>query len=128
MEENLSGKSYTRNFPVQMVRARDSYPPRGGRQFDPAPVQWPSAKTGGFFVCLHVMWIQYRLVIHDTPWDCRDVENQKAQAKYNIKHLNFLAISLGCSPWEFLPEKLIKDVNWKLNMNIKTKNINSRTE
>jgi hypothetical protein len=35
---------------------------------------------------------------------------------------------LGCSPWEFLPEKLIKDVNWKLNMNIKTKNINSRTE
>jgi transcriptional regulator with XRE-family HTH domain len=34
-----------------------------------------------------------------------DIENPKYRAKYNLNHLNELAIILECSPKDFLPEK-----------------------
>lgn len=37
------------------------------------------------------------------------IENPKHRAKYNIAHLNKLAIIFNCSPKDFLPEKPIND-------------------
>jgi len=36
------------------------------------------------------------------------VENPKFRTKYNINHLNKLALVFKCSPREFLPEKPLK--------------------
>lgn len=36
-----------------------------------------------------------------------DVESSKSRAKYNINHINDLAIVFECSPREFLPEKAL---------------------
>lgn len=33
-----------------------------------------------------------------------DIEAQSKKAKYNVIHLNLIAIALGCSPKDFLPE------------------------
>jgi transcriptional regulator with XRE-family HTH domain len=34
-----------------------------------------------------------------------NIENPNYRAKYNLNHLNEIAIILGCSPKDFLPEK-----------------------
>ena len=37
------------------------------------------------------------------------IESHNHPAKYNLNHLNMLAIELGISPKEFLPEKPLKE-------------------
>jgi transcriptional regulator with XRE-family HTH domain len=52
------------------------------------------------------------------------IENPKKRDKYNIRHLNMLAIALKCSPRELLPEKPLPNdmvrVTIKLNPTNKT--------
>jgi transcriptional regulator with XRE-family HTH domain len=38
-----------------------------------------------------------------------DVENPHHRAKYNLKHLNKIAIALNCSIRDFFPEKFIEE-------------------
>ena len=38
-----------------------------------------------------------------------DVENPKHKAKYNLNHLNKIAIALECSIRDFLPENYIEE-------------------
>lgn len=38
-----------------------------------------------------------------------DIEAHSKKAKYNIKSLNLIAIALGCSIKDFLPEKPIRE-------------------
>jgi len=38
-----------------------------------------------------------------------DVENPNHRAKYNLNHLNKIAIALDCSIRDFLPEKYLED-------------------
>ena len=37
------------------------------------------------------------------------IEAPSKKAKYNIIHLNLIAIALGCSPKDFFPDKPIKE-------------------
>ncbi len=37
-----------------------------------------------------------------------NIENKNYRAKYNLKHLNELAIIFKCSPKDFMPEKALK--------------------
>lgn len=34
-----------------------------------------------------------------------DVESVRSRAKYNLNHLNQLALALGCSPKDFIPNE-----------------------
>lgn len=38
-----------------------------------------------------------------------DVENPRHRAKYNLKHLNKIAIALNCSIRDFFPEKYLEE-------------------
>lgn len=38
------------------------------------------------------------------------IESPNYQTKYNLNHLNILAIELECSPKDFLPEKPIPEI------------------
>jgi ribosome-binding protein aMBF1 (putative translation factor) len=42
-----------------------------------------------------------------------DIESPKGRAKYNLKHINDLALIFECSPQELLPEKPIKKTKKK---------------
>lgn len=37
------------------------------------------------------------------------IESPNSASKYNLNHLNKLAIELGCSPREFIPEKPVQE-------------------
>lgn len=38
-----------------------------------------------------------------------DIENPKKRAKYNLNHINELALIFNCPVWEFLPENALKN-------------------
>ncbi|MCW3461810.1 helix-turn-helix domain-containing protein [Chitinophaga nivalis] len=46
-------------------------------------------------------------MLHVSPGFIGDVENPEYRAKYNLNHLNALAGIFGCSPRDFLPEKML---------------------
>lgn len=50
-----------------------------------------------------------------------DIEAPSKTAKYNVIHLNLLAIALGCSPKDFLPEKPSREKKYDFIKEIKTR-------
>lgn len=37
------------------------------------------------------------------------IESPNSESKYNLNHLNKLALEMGCSPQDFIPEKPINE-------------------
>lgn len=50
-----------------------------------------------------------------------DIEAQSKTAKYNIKSLNLIAIALGCSIKDFMPDEPIREKKYDFIKEIKSK-------
>ena len=50
-----------------------------------------------------------------------DIEAPSKKAKYNVIHLNLIAIVLGCSPKDFWPERPISERKYSFIKEIKKK-------
>jgi transcriptional regulator with XRE-family HTH domain len=49
------------------------------------------------------------LFLNSTRGFIGQIESPNSNSKYNLDHLNQLALEMGCSPKDFIPEKPIKD-------------------
>ena len=48
------------------------------------------------------------LFLNSTRGFIGQIESPNSSSKYNLDHLNKLAIEMGCSPKDFIPDKPIK--------------------